>query len=197
MRRIQLADEQISDDFKVVSAQAVGERALALFAIYMLSCTDTPRADVVHWIKSNNLWDSLSPKELNFVEAASPTEKQLINFSWHNERLHVLTWALDIIPKLASPIEQASVDGFQNASSPLNNDTAKRFLKTVKLRDEIELSEAANEIESHHWEARNANINNCQPKKPVNMEIIQERHHAINWILWGEVEDWDDVTTDT
>ena len=192
-----MPDEHIPENFEIMSGQAVGERALVLFAIYMLSCTDTPRADVIHWVKSNNLWGSLSPEELNFLEAESPTEKQLINFSWHNERLHVLSWALHVVAKLAPPNEQASVNEFQNALSPFNNDTANRFLKTVNLRDEVELLDAADEIESQHWEARNANLTNCQPKKPVNLEIIQERHHAINWILWGEVADWDDVTTDT
>jgi hypothetical protein len=31
----------------------------------------------------------------------------------------------------------------------------------------------------------------------VDIEIIQERHHAINWVIGYEGLSWDEVTTDT
>lgn len=180
-----------------MTAQEVAKRALVLFAIWMLSCTDTPRDEVIRWIESNGLWDLLSPEELVFVQANPASKKQVINFSWHIERLHVLSWALSINPKLAPANEQTNIDALQDVLAPFNYDAVKRFLNNAKLRAELEIWEAADEIETYHWEARNAKIHDCQPKKPVDMEVIQERHHAINWILWGEVEDWDDVATDT
>ena len=51
-------------------------------------------------------------------------------------------------------------------------------------------------IEQAHWTARNAKLQSL-PNKTVDLEIIQERHHAINWILWGHEEPWDEVNTDT
>ena len=191
-----MSEEHIAEDFEIMSSQEVGVRTLVLFAIWMLSCTETPRNEVIQWIKSNNLWDSLSPNELTFVEANPATKKQLINFSWHTERLHVLSWALGIITKLASAYEQSDINALEKTLS-LVNYNAKPFLKTVQLRDETEIIEASDEIEKHHWEARNSKIHDCQPKKPVDIEVIQERHHAINWILWGREEEWDDVATDT
>ena len=191
-----MSEEHITEDFEIMSSQEVGVRTLVLFAIWMLSCTETPRNEVIQWIKSNNLWDSLSPNELTFVEANPATKKQLINFSWHTERLHVLSWALGIITKLASAYEQSDINALEKTLS-LVNYNAKPFLKTVQLRDETEIIEASDEIEKHHWEARNSKIHDCQPKKLVDIEVIQERHHAINWILWGREEEWDDVATDT
>ena len=34
-------------------------------------------------------------------------------------------------------------------------------------------------------------------RQPVDVEIIQERHHAINWVIGYEGLPWDLVTTDT
>jgi hypothetical protein len=32
---------------------------------------------------------------------------------------------------------------------------------------------------------------------PVDLEIVQERHHAINWVIGYDGAPWDEVTTDT
>ena len=192
-----MSKEPIAEDFDIVSTKEVALRALVLFGIWMLSSTETPKAGIVRWIKDNNLWDSLSPEELAFIEANPATEKQIIDFSWHTERLHVLSWALGVDAELAPADRQTNIEPFKKALSPINFDTAKRFLKTAKLRDETELFEAADLIERYHWEARNAEIHSSKPSEPVDIEVIQERHHSINWILWGVEEDWDEVTTDT
>jgi hypothetical protein len=48
-----------------------------------------------------------------------------------------------------------------------------------------------------HWEARDAKIDERPPRRPVDMEIIQERHYAINWVTGYRGLSWDEVTTDT
>ncbi|MFC7499501.1 DUF4272 domain-containing protein [Enterovirga sp. GCM10030262] len=59
-----------------------------------------------------------------------------------------------------------------------------------------ELTDIAERILDLHWEARDARINDRQPRKRVNMEIIQERHHAINWVSGYQASPWDEVNTD-
>jgi len=178
-----------------MTADEVAVRALALYGVWLVN-TPTPRDEVILWLKNNNLWEALSEKELNFAETKHPTRQQQIDFSWHIERLYVLTWALGIIAEMIPHDQQGSIKEFQDTISPLNADTASRFIKAAKLRDEIEIWEMAEAIEKAHWEARNAKIKSI-PIKGVNLGIIQERHHAINWILWGRQENWDDVNTDT
>lgn len=41
-------------------------------------------------------------------EAGQPDPSQQIRFSWMNERLHVLCWALGQVPSLAGPTEPRS-----------------------------------------------------------------------------------------
>ncbi|MEY2943079.1 MAG: hypothetical protein RLY97_1093, partial [Pseudomonadota bacterium] len=40
-------------------------------------------------------------------------------------------------------------------------------------------------------------LHNHSPEERVSLGIIQERHHAINWIIGYDGLDWDEVTTDT
>jgi NADPH-dependent 2,4-dienoyl-CoA reductase/sulfur reductase-like enzyme len=55
----------------------------------------------------------------------------------------------------------------------------------------------ADETMRLHWEARNAQIKGRPAALNVDLEIIQERHHAINWVIGYDALDWDEVTTDT
>jgi hypothetical protein len=178
-----------------MTAKEVAVRAMALFGIWLAN-TPTPREDVILWLKNNSLWEALSPEELKFIVAEEHTLKQQIDFSWHIERLYVLAWALGVVDQMVAPNQQGTIAEFQQAISPLNADSSKRFLKIAKLRDDIEILEMADEIEKSHWTARNGKIKNLQTDT-VNLGIIQERHHAINWILWGREEDWDEVNRDT
>ena len=184
------------DNTQIMNAREITLRAFCLFAVWLIN-TPTPREDIFLWIKNNDLWNSFSPEELKFIETESPTRQQKIDFSWHIERLYVLAWALGEIEDMIPSDQQGTIAEFKKAISPLNANSCKRYLKKAKLRDEIEVWELADQIEKLHWEARNAKINGIRPNKPVNLEIIQERHHAINWILWGHEESWDEVTTDT
>lgn len=52
-------------------------------------------------------------------------------------------------------------------------------------------------IERLHWKARDAKIHNKSPDESVNIEIIQERHHAINWVVGYCGLGWDEMVCDT
>jgi hypothetical protein len=71
------------------------------------------------------------------------------------------------------------------------------FVAEAKLRPEKELIECADQILDLHWTARDAKIKGLDPSQPVNLGIIQERHHAINWVIGYDGLAWDEVTTDT
>jgi hypothetical protein len=55
----------------------------------------------------------------------------------------------------------------------------------------------ADELLNLHWRARDAEINGRPMPRDLDIEIIQERHHAINWVIGYEGLPWDEVTTDT
>jgi hypothetical protein len=74
-------------------APTIALRALALFGVVGLAL-GAPRNDILDWLKTEKLWDELSPKELAYVSAEKPTRKQKIDATWWSERLIVLLWAL-------------------------------------------------------------------------------------------------------
>lgn len=188
-------DEDLPPDV-VRSAQEVARRALALFAVWGIT-TEAPRDDVLAWLDDAKLRDALSPLEAAFVANEHPDRRAIINFSWHSERLFVLLWALKFLETLPEADEQCDTAIFKQHLPPFSAQSAEQFIANATLRDEYELSDEQDRSEHLHWQARDAKIHNRAPKDRVDIEIIQERHYAINWVMGYQGLDWDDVTTDT
>jgi hypothetical protein len=187
------------DDFpldKVRSPQEIARRALTLFGVWGLTA-GAPRGDVLEWLDENNLRAALSPDELKFVDDQNPSSKQEIDFSWHSERLIVLLWALKLIETLPGADEQCDTSVFQRCLPPFAEQPVEQFISNATLRDADELWAEAERTLHLHAEARNARLNNRVSRQPVDMEVVQERHHAINWVTGYDALDWDEVTTDT
>lgn len=181
---------------EVRSPQDIARRALTLFGVWGLT-TNASRGDVLEWLDENSLRAMLSPNELKFVDDRNPSSKQEIDFSWHSERLIVLLWALKLVETLPSADEQCDTSVFQRCLPPFAEQSVEQFISSATLRDADELWAEAERTFDTHAEARNAKINNRIPSQPVDLEVVQERHHAINWITGYEGLDWDEVTTDT
>ena len=55
----------------------------------------------------------------------------------------------------------------------------------------------ADDLLEQHWKARDARLFGRPQPTDIDIEIVQERHHAINWIIGYDGLPWDEVTTDT
>lgn len=188
------AEDHASD--LVRSADDIARRALALFGAVGLAL-GAPRKDIVGWLKKEGLWNELSPLELAYVSAEHPTKKQEIYTSWKSEGLIVLLWALGKVENLPAPNEQCDTSLFQQHLPPFVDISASDFISTAKRRSDEALLEMADELLKLHWRARDARRNSRAMPPELNIEIIQERHHAINWIIGYDGLPWDEVTTDT
>jgi hypothetical protein len=77
-----------------------------------------------------------------------------------------------------------------NSPSRPQRDGCERPLKTdCGKRAELYLDD--------HWKARDAELHERSMPPGIDIEIVQERHHAINWITRYAGLSWDEVTTDT
>ncbi len=186
--------DDIPDEIR--SPSQVAYRALAVFAVVGLAM-GADRLDITGWLTENDLWTELAPSEAIFINASVPSEKQSIDAGWMSERLVVIAWALNLIDNLPPPDEQCDTAAFQEILPPYVEATVSDFVAAARLRSPSDLIAMADEILSLHWEARDARIKQRPPKPPIDMQIIQERHHAINWIIGYDGLDWDEVTTDT
>lgn len=111
-----------------------------------------------------------------------------------HEGLAVLLWALNLF-EMPSADERCSPDDFRSAISSPDSGSASDFIKSARCRSPDELAAEAERIWQLHWQARDGGRHHKGPREPVDLNIIGERHHAINWIIGDE--EWDDVLTDT
>ncbi len=187
-------DEPIDDEIR--SPIEVAYRALGLFSVVGLAL-GADRADIADWLTEHDLRQKLAPSEALFVDTLTPSKQQLVNAGWMSERLMMVLWALGMIDTLPAPHEQCDTAVFQEKLPPFALVSVSDFVAAAQLRSPSELIAMADDTLALHWEARDARRKGRASNPRVDMEIIQERHHAINWIIGYDGLDWDDVTTDT
>lgn len=179
---------------QIRSPTEVARRALTLFAV-MAVALGANREEIVTWLRENALFEELSPVEARFIENPEPSEREVIDASWYSERLICLVWALGLAP-IPPADEQCDTLLFQDLLPPYAERSERDFIKSAELRSDGELIAMADQILNLHWEARDAKIHD-RSLRDVDLGIIQERHHAINWVIGYDGLPWDEVTTDT
>lgn len=188
------------DDYppdEIRTPHEVARRVLTLFTVVGLALK-ADRALVLNWLSENDLWGELSPSEHGFVDNPEPPPKQANNMSWQSERIVVLLWSLGLVAAIPAADTQCDTSQFQTILPPFAEKSVADFIAEARLRSDDELLDMQDECFNLHWAARDARIHGRPAKVPVDIEIIQERHHAINWVCgYSSNAPWDDVTTDT
>jgi hypothetical protein len=187
-------DGQSTDEVR--SAEDVSWRALALFSAVGLAL-GAERPAVLAWLLKNDLRAKLAPSEAAFIDTPAPSRKQTIHASWLSERLIMLLWSLGLVDQLPPADEQCDTIIFQKMLPPFASISVEEFVDAARLRPDAELIAMAEATLQLHWAARDARLNGVAPRSPVDIEVIQERHHAINWVIGYDGSPWDEVTTDT
>jgi hypothetical protein len=195
-RRMSEQVEEPRQPAHVRRASEIATRALALFGVVGVGL-NAPRDDVAAWLKETGLWCDLSPQELTLFEASSLSRQMIIDSAWRSEALTVLLWSLHKIDKLPEADEQCDTIIFQRILPPYTDDTVEKFVNSATRRSDEDLFHLADIYANLHAEYRFSKQQNRPPRQPVRGEIVQERHHAINWIVGHDCLDWDIVTTDT
>ena len=181
---------------EIRSPQEVARRSLALFAV-VGAALGAQRDEVLSWLRAEDLWEALTPHEVAYLEQTNPPQKAHINFSWHSERLTVLLWALGHIQELPDSATQCGTDIFKSVLPPFAVMSTQAFIAQATLIDEDTLRRQAQVYLDEHSKARDARIHERPMPPGIDVEIVQERHHAINWITGYASLPWDEVTTDT
>ena len=191
-----IENEEAPPEDKIREAHAIARRALALFSVIGFAL-GAPKEATVTWLQDEGLWDELSPEELMFVSAAEPTKRQSINASWRSEALLMLLWSLGVVEELPGLAEQCDAGKFQAVLPPFADVSVNEFISSAQRRSNEVLLEMADTLLNSHWEARDARIHSKPMPANLDIGIIQERHHAINWVIGYDGLPWDEVTTDT
>lgn len=136
----------------------------------------------------------LTPNELAFVLDKSPSEHDRIQFTWRHEAAWALLWALGFVAELGKPDRICDVE---YAAGTMAERTTSQFVEDSELRPIAEILDQADLIYRYHWAVRNARLKGQQAPAALDPGVIQERHHALNWLIGYDEQDWDHVSTDT
>ncbi len=77
-------------------------------------------------------------------------------------------------------------------SLPSSDEAPDIFINSLKLRSISEIMDASDLTYRLHWAVRNYGAS-----LELDGGVVQERHHAINWLTNYDGEKWDWVATDT
>lgn len=174
------------------SRQEVVQRAFCLYAVTIAGQLNDPAKAMIE-LKRRRLMSGLSPRERAFLTGPL-RENDCVQMGWRIEAAAPLLWHVGHVlelPRPDAPIGAGTPMDFLDELSP------EEVLTPLGERAIAEVLDEADLIYRYHWAARDARLKGRQPPAGLNLDVIQERHKALNWLIDYDRAEWDDVTTDT
>ena len=182
-------------EVKIRTAQEIAERILVLVYLAYVSEVVDERENVIDFLKTNSLWDKVSPDEKELFQKEELTDQETANISWRSEGVWLLLWTINKVEKLDLPTEQVEIPEIVSRLPEFLTDPTE-FIKNANVRPTTEILDASDLIYRLHWATRNADLNNQPMPANLDLSIIMERHYAINWVTFY-ADEWDEISTDT
>lgn len=180
---------------KIRTAQEIAERVFILTYLNYFSEAPEKRGEIIGFLKTNFLWDKVSPDEKKLFQKEELTEKEAVNISWRSEAVWFLLWTIGKVDKIGLPTQQVEVDEIISRL-PGFLKSPKEFIDTAIVRPTTEILDIADIIYRLHWATRNADLNNQPIPANLSVSVIVEMHYAINWVTYY-ADEWDEITTET
>lgn len=181
------------DELQLRDAGDVAHRVLSLFICAL-------RAESVATGKAISMEDlqtrmqagfeSLSPKESEFLAAENPDGQTVASFGYGYESIYVLLWALGLFDSLEFPTNICDVP---IVARTIFQKGAPQLVEEASLRDPKDILV---ELDMHFrllWTAREERFGNSDIETDLDLSVLQQRCLALNWLTFFERADWDDV----
>lgn len=183
------------NEVRIRTAEEIAERILILVYLAYVSEVPDERGNVIDFLKTNLLWDKVSPGEKELFQKEELTDQEIANISWRSEGVWLLLWTINKVDKLELPTEQVEIPEIVSRL-PEFLTAPSDFIKNGIIRPITEILDQSDLIYRLHWATRNAALNNQSMPANLDLSIIMERHYAINWVTFY-ADEWDDISTDT
>jgi len=188
------------DDKSFATPYQAGCRMMILYAVAYTASEPDDREAVVDWMKRENLWEHVSPSELELFEGKVTDEQELIDFSWQGECAYILAWALNLIKETPSPTEQINEQQLEDfmSSIPALGDKLNDFLENLSYRDTAEIYDENLFYELATTYFRDLLFNGKEDNSDINRNISHQRHQTLNWLRrFMDISEWDETDTST
>lgn len=137
---------------------------------------------------------ALSPREREFLAAATPSQQEVVNFCWRVEALHLLLWAIGGALNLPFPSHVCSLPDLEKFMESVSE---AEFLAHASFRATGSILDALDMHLRCHWSiVERRKRGELDEHDPLG-DVVPERHHALNWLVRFENADWDDTQTPT
>ena len=184
---------ETESEARVRTTEEVARRALCVLVVAVKG-EGLEQPVVNRIVNEYGLRQLLTPKERAFIQAASPSQHDKVQFVWRYEAAWVLLWALGYVQSLGKPVGICDVP---TAVRTMRDRSAKSFVSEARLRPTAEILDQADRIYRYHWAVVDARVNGRPAPAGLNADVVPERHHALNWLIGYMGQEWDEVTTDT
>jgi hypothetical protein len=181
------------NEVQIRSPKDIAKRVLILIYLCYVAEEQGAKAEVIEFLKSEKLWDSVSADEKELFQEEL-TDKQKINISWRSEAIWLLLWTINKVDRLDLPQNEVSIPDILGCL-PKPMTSTKDFIDSATIRTTSDILNVSDLTYRLHWATRNSELNNSQTTD-LNSSIVSERHYAINWVTYY-ADNWDDITTDT
>ena len=149
---------------------------------------------IIDWLKSQLLWDAVSPIERNFLCSENLSDDDRNKARWRQESQWALLWAIGKVAALGLPTKACDTRQLIDEIMPALGDPVDSFVSSAKLRSPAQVLGEDDRVYQLHCYARRSFRDGTTPDDLV-YDVLFQRHYAFEW-LSGD-DDWDDVTTDT
>ncbi len=178
------------------TAEAVATRAVVLCYMIGLGYGQTGER-LKKTLIDFDLFDAVSPRERELLEAARMAEQDKINCRWLAECVQSLAYCLGM----------AELNAFRNCDDdlatkfpPAFTDPAG-FIGGATLRPFLDIYQQADVHYRLHWAVRHRRLRFWGlrfwgNRRSLNEEVIARRRRALDWAI-GVEADWDEVSLDT
>lgn len=136
----------------------------------------------------------LTDAERAFLAQEAPTQQETTQYLWRYEAILVLQWVLGLQDAL--PFADAICDVSSISRTAIERGT-EGLRKQPAMRPAADILDALDLHYRLHWATRQALLKKYPAPAGLNDGVLQERHHALNWLVRFEDRDWDDVDTPT
>ena len=183
------------DEVEIRLPRDVGIRIVCLFCVTG-SAFERSVPAFKEYLGQYGLWQHLTSEEASFLKAEQPTRKDVIRFTWRSEALYFLLWAVQRVDSLPLPRGQTETKRIVS-QMPWVDESPWPFIESLSLRSKSEILDASDLLYRLHWAVRDVRLVGKEPPSGLQPGVVQEWHHAVNWLTMYNGEDWDDVSTDT
>ena len=184
-------------ELRLRTPEDVLRRMLALFVVAIRSESLTgeqPIAAADLQKRFPPAFAGLTDAERAFLALESPAPQEITQFLWRYEAILVLQWALGLQDAL--PLADAICDVSAISRTAIERGT-EGLRKQPAMRPAAEILDALDLHYRLHWATRQALLKKPPVPAALNDGVLQERHHALNWLVRFEDRGWDDVDTPT